>query len=353
MRSWCAFERRRATRCGARRRALRRRLNALSDRHGGARAITQSTREIPQAYRRLASYGESTAQPGRGADDQAADPRPVPLARRPARRAADRDGRHRGRRLGARRGSPRRRRRASSTAPSPTTPARSPRCSPTPKTVTRATRRLTLYALTAPGIPDLAVEEALYTAWDVMRFRIACRATRVRVPQAGPHQRWSRRLRMKNWPQLGASQYASAGEASSSTRGRRRCGRAARRAGPRRPGRRARPCRRAAAGRAAPRPARRSPASRCPAAHGSRRAAASSSAKIASRSSRTSSRRVSAVYSERVGHAARLVRRPRAQVGAAGEQLGVVARRAGGRCSRSRPRAARRARTSVQGARAT
>ena len=32
-------------------RALRRQLNALSDRHGGARAITQRTREIPQAYR--------------------------------------------------------------------------------------------------------------------------------------------------------------------------------------------------------------------------------------------------------------------------------------------------------------
>ena len=36
-----------------------------------------------------------------------------------------------------------------------------------PKTVTRRTRRLTLYAITAPGIPDLAVEEALITAWDV------------------------------------------------------------------------------------------------------------------------------------------------------------------------------------------
>ena len=34
-------------------RELRRRLNALSDRHGGAHAITQATRAIPQAYRRL------------------------------------------------------------------------------------------------------------------------------------------------------------------------------------------------------------------------------------------------------------------------------------------------------------
>jgi hypothetical protein len=34
-------------------RELRRRLNALSDRHGGAHAITQATRAIPEAYRRL------------------------------------------------------------------------------------------------------------------------------------------------------------------------------------------------------------------------------------------------------------------------------------------------------------
>ena len=34
-------------------RELRRRLNALSDRHGGARAITQAERAIPEAYRRL------------------------------------------------------------------------------------------------------------------------------------------------------------------------------------------------------------------------------------------------------------------------------------------------------------
>ncbi len=34
-------------------RELRRRLNVLSDRHGGAHAITQATRAIPEAYRRL------------------------------------------------------------------------------------------------------------------------------------------------------------------------------------------------------------------------------------------------------------------------------------------------------------
>ena len=36
--------------------------------------------------------------------------------------------------------------------------------------VTRATRRITLYAVTAPGVADLAIEEAVYTAFDV----IAC-----------------------------------------------------------------------------------------------------------------------------------------------------------------------------------
>ena len=28
--------------------------------------------------------------------------------------------------------------------------------------------RRTLYAITAPGVPDLAVEEALWTAWDIL-----------------------------------------------------------------------------------------------------------------------------------------------------------------------------------------
>lgn len=42
--------------------ALRRRLHALSDRHGGARAIAQATRPIPQAYRRLAPGRPSPAE---------------------------------------------------------------------------------------------------------------------------------------------------------------------------------------------------------------------------------------------------------------------------------------------------
>ena len=38
----------------------------------------------------------------------------------------------------------------------------------TPESVTRATRRLLLYTLVAPGIPELAVEEALSTAFEVI-----------------------------------------------------------------------------------------------------------------------------------------------------------------------------------------
>jgi DNA/RNA-binding domain of Phe-tRNA-synthetase-like protein len=39
-----------------------------------------------------------------------------------------------------------------------------------PPEPTRQTRRIALYALTAPGVPDIAVEEALWIAWDL----IAC-----------------------------------------------------------------------------------------------------------------------------------------------------------------------------------
>jgi hypothetical protein len=37
-----------------------------------------------------------------------------------------------------------------------------------PPPVTPETRRLALYAVVAPGVPDIAVEEALWTAWDVI-----------------------------------------------------------------------------------------------------------------------------------------------------------------------------------------
>ena len=36
------------------------------------------------------------------------------------------------------------------------------------RAATRATRRLALDAITAPGVPAIAVEEALWTAWDVI-----------------------------------------------------------------------------------------------------------------------------------------------------------------------------------------
>jgi DNA/RNA-binding domain of Phe-tRNA-synthetase-like protein len=36
------------------------------------------------------------------------------------------------------------------------------------RAVTPATRRVLLYAVLAPGVPDIAVEEALWTAWDLL-----------------------------------------------------------------------------------------------------------------------------------------------------------------------------------------
>ncbi|HEY6888145.1 MAG TPA: hypothetical protein VI300_10210 [Solirubrobacter sp.] len=145
-------------------RPLRRRLNSLSDRHGGARAITQSTREIPQAYR--AHYG---------------------IERSPAEELTIKQlirGQYRSRGV---------LRDALLLATVDTEvgvwaldadlvtgalyildDAIADDAGPLaalfadPKSVRRATRRLTLYALTAPGIPELAIEEALYTAWDVL-----------------------------------------------------------------------------------------------------------------------------------------------------------------------------------------
>jgi len=39
---------------------------------------------------------------------------------------------------------------------------------PSDRTPTAATRRVALYAVTAPGVPDIAIEEALWTAWDII-----------------------------------------------------------------------------------------------------------------------------------------------------------------------------------------
>ena len=161
--AWCAFT---VGRNPLRRSppVLRRRLHALSDRHGGARAITQRTREIPQAYRVHYGVERSPAEEltlkrlirgqyrSRGvlrdalllatvdtevgvyaldSDRLSGEPR---LA---GRDIVDDDG--------------------------PLAPLFED-----PKSVTKATRRLTLYAITAPGIADLAVEEALYTAWGII-----------------------------------------------------------------------------------------------------------------------------------------------------------------------------------------
>jgi len=161
---------------------LRRRLNALSDRHGGARAITQRTREIPQAYRTHYGVERSPAEAltikrlirgqyrSRGvtrdalliatmdtevavyaldADRLAGPPR---LA---DREIVDDDGLL-----------------APLFADPGATTGRWPRRRLIGRdvAVTRATRRITLYAVTAPGIADLAIEEAVYTASDI----IAC-----------------------------------------------------------------------------------------------------------------------------------------------------------------------------------
>jgi hypothetical protein len=165
--AWCVFE----VEANPLRRspsALRQRLRGLSDRHGGAHAISQSTRTNPEAYdillRRLGEERRSPpealtvrrlirgAYRSRGvlrdalviatadtevgvwaldADRLGGDPRIVD------RSVADDDG--------------------------PIVPLFA-----TPESVTRETRRLLLYAIVAPGIPDLAVEEALYTAWEVI-----------------------------------------------------------------------------------------------------------------------------------------------------------------------------------------
>jgi hypothetical protein len=39
---------------------------------------------------------------------------------------------------------------------------------PEGRAASAATRRLALYAVTAPGVPEIAVEEALWTAWDLL-----------------------------------------------------------------------------------------------------------------------------------------------------------------------------------------
>jgi hypothetical protein len=185
--AWCAFA---VGRNPMRRspRELRRRLDALSDRHGGARAITQRTREIPQAYR--VQYGD----------------RRSPAEELTIKRLIRGQYRSRGVLRDALliatvdtevgvyaldgdrvRGVPRLADREIVDDDGPLAPlfadpgatratglralwVRAPRDARhrPDVAVTRATRHITLYAVTAPGIPDLAVEEALRAAWETI-----------------------------------------------------------------------------------------------------------------------------------------------------------------------------------------
>jgi hypothetical protein len=148
--------------------ALRKRLNALSDRHGGAHAVSQRSREIPAAYDRLqARLGFDLRSPPealtvdrliRGAYRSRGvlrDALTIATAdTEVAVWALDAD-----RVTGSLRISDRAV--ADDTGPLAALFA-------TPDSVTRATRRLLLYALVAPGIPDLAVEEALAITFEII-----------------------------------------------------------------------------------------------------------------------------------------------------------------------------------------
>jgi hypothetical protein len=159
-------------------RDLRSRLDALSDCHGGARAITQRTREIPQAYRTRFGVERSPAEElmlerlirgryrSRGVlrdalliatvDTEVAvyaldADRVTGPPRLAGAEIVDDDG---------------------PLAPlfaDPASHRRVPRAPDRDVAVTRDTRRITLYAITAPGIADLSVEEALHTVHDISR----------------------------------------------------------------------------------------------------------------------------------------------------------------------------------------
>ena len=165
---WCGFavERNPMRRSSP---ALRRRLHALSDRHGGARAITQATREIPEAYRILSR---------RLGDGERRSPVEELTIKRLIRGQYRSRGVLRDALLIATvdtevgvwaldadllQGEPRALDRAVVDDTGPIVGLLE-----SPDTVTRATRRLVLYALLAPGVPDMAIEEALLTAWEII-----------------------------------------------------------------------------------------------------------------------------------------------------------------------------------------
>jgi hypothetical protein len=162
---WCAFavERNPLRRSSP---ALRRRLHALSDRHGGARAITQSKREIPDAYRRLfrklgqgerrTPVEEATRQRLiRGQYRSRGVLRDALLIATVDTEvgvwALDADRLSGDLRL------------AEGMVADDTGALTAPFTDP--GTVERSTRRLALYALTAPDVPDIAVTEALHSVW--------------------------------------------------------------------------------------------------------------------------------------------------------------------------------------------
>lgn len=165
--AWCAFP---VTRNPLRRspRELRRRLHTLSDRHGGARAITQSRREIPQAYRVLfRRLGEERRSPAeeltigrlvRGQYRSRGVLRDALLIATVDTEvgvwALDGDRVRGGLRLG------------DGVVCDDEGPVA--RWFTDPGHVTRATRRVLLFALVPRDLPELAVEEALLTAWGVV-----------------------------------------------------------------------------------------------------------------------------------------------------------------------------------------
>ncbi|HWK25725.1 MAG TPA: hypothetical protein VNS09_04135 [Solirubrobacter sp.] len=153
--AWCAFA---VAEDPLRRspRALRARLSALSDRHAGARR----TREIPAAY--IARYGaESAAALTRdrllhgGYRSRGVLPDALAIA------AADTDVGVWALDAARVTGAPRLAGRTIVDDAGELAPLFAE-----PDSVTRATRRLILYAVRAPGVPDLAVVEALHAAWD-------------------------------------------------------------------------------------------------------------------------------------------------------------------------------------------
>jgi hypothetical protein len=158
--------------------ALRARLRALSDRHRGAQAIALRSRAIPHAYRTL--FLQLGLEPdSRRIPVEALMVERLRLGAYPERAwlpdalaaatvetevgvwALDADRVLGALRLEAREGRVAVWDEAGRVADVLAAPAGE-------RAVTRSTRRTALYALAAPGVPGIAVEEALWTAWDLL-----------------------------------------------------------------------------------------------------------------------------------------------------------------------------------------